>query len=94
MDILLRLADGICRQKAEKLAICEMRKFCRWYLAGLRGAEELCGRINGVFTLDGFRRELEGYLNGLVQANDIRVHPEIEPEWTLDTVRRGQVQSR
>lgn len=92
VDMLLRLAEGVCRQKPEQLAICEMRKFCRWYLAGLRGADAVCEGMNHIFSLDGFRRELEDYLSALVQANDTRVHPELAPEWTLDTVRRGQAQ--
>ena len=90
IGILLRLAEGICLQKAEDLAMCEMRKFSRWYLPGLTGAGEVCGRINGVFTLEDFRRELENYLDGLLRSNDIHIHPELEPEWTLDTVRRGE----
>lgn len=94
VKLLLRLAEGVCRQKPEQFAICEMRKFCRWYLAGLNGSEMVCERMNAVFTLDGFHRELEGYLNGLVRADDIYIHPELEPEWTLDTVRRGQAQPR
>lgn len=93
VGLLLRLAEGVCRQKPEEFAICEMRKFCRWYLSGLSGADVVCGRMNAVSTLDGFRRELEGYLNGLVRADDTRVHPELEPAWSLDTVCRGQTQS-
>ena len=88
IGILLRLAEGICLQKPEDMAICEMRKFIRWYLPGLIGSAEVCERINAVSTLDGFRREMEGYLNRLIQANDTAIHPELEPEWTLDTVYR------
>lgn len=86
--ILEKLARGICLQKPEDMAMCEMRKFSRWYLPGLTGAAEICERLNAVFTLDGFRRELGEYLNRLEHCSDTAVHPELEPEWTLDTVYR------
>ena len=90
IGILLRIAEGICLQKPEDMAMCEMRKFSRWYLPGLTGAEEICSRMNAVFTLDGMRALLEGYLDRLTQKNDTHVHPELMPDWTLDTVRRGE----
>ena len=88
IGILLKLAEGVCLQKPEDMAICEMRKFIRWYLPGFTGAEALFDRINTVSTLDGFRSALDAYLNGLLRTNDIFVHPELEPVWTLDTVYR------
>ena len=70
----------------ESLAMCEIRKFCSWYLEGLTGAGEVCSRIHRVEQLDELRRVLEGYLNGLIAANDVQLHPELMPEVTLDTV--------
>ena len=87
--ILLKLAEGICLQKPEDMAMCEMRKFSRWYLPGLTGAQEICNRINMVFGLADYRRVLEDYLDDLTRRNDGCVHPELEPAWTLDTVRRS-----
>ena len=86
VDVLLRLGARMCDQKPESLAMCEIRKFCSWYLEGLTGAQEICGRIYHVERLDELRRVLEGYLDGLIAANDVQLHPELLPEATLDTV--------
>ena len=86
VDVLLRLGARMCDQKPERLAMCELRKFCTWYLEGLTGAGEVCGRVHRVEQLDELRRVLEQYLNGLIAANDAHVHPELLPEATLDTV--------
>ena len=86
VDVLLRLGARMCEQKPERLAMCEIRKFCTWYLEGLTGAKEVCGRIHRVEQLDGLRRELDTYLDGLIAANDVQLHPELMPEVTLDTV--------
>lgn len=86
--ILKKLAAAICLQKPEDMAMCEMRKYVRWYLPGLRGAEQVCRRINGVFTLADFNAEMDAYLNGLIRLKDTFIHPELEPAWTLDTVYR------
>ena len=86
VDVLLRLGARMCDQKPERLAMCELRKFCSWYLEGLSGAGEVCDRIHRVEQLDELRRVLEKYLDGLIAANDVIVHPELLPEATLDTV--------
>ena len=86
VDVLLRLGARMCDQKPERLAMCEIRKFCTWYLTGLTGAEEVCKQLHRVEQLDGLRRTLEGYLDGLVAENDVQLHPELLPEVTLDTV--------
>ncbi len=88
ITLLKKLAAGICLQKPEDMAMCEMRKFCRWYLPGLTEAAKLCERMNTVFTLEAFCGELDRYLDFLVRRNDTVIHPELEPAWTLDTVYR------
>ena len=76
----------MCDQKPERLAMCELRKFCNWYLEGLTGAKEVCRQIHCVEQLDALKRVLETYLDGLTAANDLQVHPELLAEATLDTV--------
>lgn len=89
IGLILRIADRLCMQKPEHFALQEMRKFCRWYMSGLTGAQEAFDRIKTVEGLEAFRAVLEGYLNELVRRNDIHVHPELMTEDSLDTVRRG-----
>lgn len=88
IGILLRLAQDLCLQKPEDKAMCEMRRFSRWYLPGLMGAEAICSRLNSVLYLDDYRNILQSYLDDLLRRGDIWIHPELEPAWTLDTVRR------
>ena len=88
ISLLVRLAERTCRCRPERVAICEMRKFCSWWLSGLSGAEDILSRLNGVDTLDGFRMLLGGYLNDLTRASDTRIHPELAAPYTLDTVYR------
>lgn len=90
ITILLDLAQDLCLQKPEDKAMCEMRRFSRWYLPGLTGAEEICSRLNSVLALKDYRSLLESYLNELLRRNDILIHHELEPERTLDTVRRNR----
>lgn len=87
IGILLRLAARICEQKREDYAMCEMRRFCNWYLPGLTAADAVCAQVNAVDTLEGFNALLEGYLNRLEQACDTHIHPELLPAPSLDTVK-------
>ncbi len=86
--LLIRLATLACGHRPEKVAISEMRKFSGWLLPGLTGYREVLLALNGIADLEGYRRLLEGYLNGLERANDLEVHPELTPEASLDTVRQ------
>ena len=88
VGLLLRLAGLSCRHRPERVAVCEMRKFCAWLLSGLTGSERVFEALKRIVTLDGFERCLEAYLNGLVAAGDTRVHAELAPDTGLDTVRR------
>ena len=87
VQLLLRLAGLACGHRPERVAISEMRKFCGWMLPGLTGAGDVCGRMNDIFTLDGFTRLMEDWLDGLVRSGDTHMHPELAPPPTLDTVR-------
>lgn len=84
--LLLRLAGLACLHRPEKVAVMEMRKFGRWILAGLTDWRETMCAMNGVTDLDGLRGLLERYLDRLARDGDVRVHPELMPEMTLDTV--------
>ena len=84
--LLLRLAALACGHRPEKVAVSEMRKFCGWMLPGFTGANEVLAQLNGVNTLDGFNRLMEGWLESLIRSNDLRAHPELMPAQTLDTV--------
>ena len=87
VQLLMRLAALACGHRPERVAISEMRKFCGWMLPGLTGAGDVCRRLNGVYTLDGFTRLMEDWLDGLVRSGDTHMHPELMPLPTLDTVR-------
>ena len=91
VSVLIRLAELSCLHRPEPVAICEMRKFSRWLLPGLTGAPALLERLNAIDDLDGYRRALEAFLNTLTRANDLSIHPELEPAHTLDTVDRGRM---
>ena len=84
--LLERLAALACGHRPEKVAVCEMRKFCGWLLPGFTGAEEILKSLNGVVTLDGFNRLLDDWLDALIRDGDTRIHPEFLPAQTLDTV--------
>ena len=87
IGILTRFAERLCMLKPERFAICEVRKFCRWYLNGLTGAQACVEKLYAAESLHAFRSELDRYLNYLIQANDTRVHAEFQEAQTLDTVR-------
>jgi len=91
ISVLLRLAKLSCDLRPERVAICEMRKFCSWILPVLSHSGEVLRSLNDVVTLDGFTQTLEDYLGTLARRNDLGVHPELAPDPTLDTVadRRG-----
>lgn len=89
VGLLLDLAERACAHRPERVAVREMRKFSRWLLPGLTGAEALLGALNGVETLEDYRRAMLGYLDALERTGDTRLHPELAPEATLDTVRPG-----
>ena len=84
--LLIRLAALACRHRPERVAVCEMRKFCGWLLPGLTGAGGVLKRLNGIDALSAYTALLEDYLNELVRSNDVGVHPELTPDCTLDTV--------
>lgn len=86
VEVLLRLARLSCLHRPERVAVCEMRKFASWLLPGLTGAEEVLERLNRAFTLEDFNRLMEGYLDALLRAGDVRIHPELRPRTDLDTV--------
>ena len=85
--LLIKLGTLTCRHRPERVAICEMRKFCGWLLPGLTGAEDVLKALNTVVTLDGFKRLLEGYLDELTRRGDLSLHEELLPADTLDTVK-------
>ena len=84
--LLKRLGALACGHRPERVAMCEMRKFCGWLLPGLTGAETVLRRLNGIFTLEGYTALLEDYLERLEREGDTDVHPELMPVETLDTV--------
>lgn len=84
--LLKRLAALACGHRPEKVAVCEMRKFCGWLLPGFTGAGEALRALNGVATLDSFNRLMDAWLEGLARRDDLHAHPELLPEPTLDTV--------
>ena len=88
--LLIRLAALTCGHRPEGVAICEMRRFCGWMLAGLTDSETVLARLNAVVTLDGFRELLEEYAAALERRGDLDVHPELLPKPTLDTVAHRQ----
>ena len=86
VDLLIRLAALACRHRPERVAVCEMRKFCGWMLPGFTGAETVLGDLNGICDLPGFCRAMEAYLERLARAGDLSFHPELAPDVSLDTV--------
>ena len=88
VGVLIHLAELSCRHRPELVAICEMRKFSRWLLSGLSGADKTLETMNTVKDLEGYRRLMECYLNGLERHNDTHIHPELQTELNLDTVHR------
>ena len=92
IGVLVRLAELACGHRPEKVAVCEMRKFCGWLLPGLTGAGEVLCRLNGVTTLDHFRRLMWDYLEELEKRGDTAICPELLSGVSLDTVTgRGVV---
>ena len=85
---LERLARRLCEQKPERFAICEMRKYASWYLAGLSGWHAALEHLNQLETLDAFCGALADQLNWLAQRNDLLPHPELAPAPNLDTIPR------
>ncbi len=86
--LLERLARRLCEQKPERFAICEMRKYASWYLAGLSGWHAALERLNQLETLDAFCGALADQLNWLAQRNDLLPHLELAPAPNLDTIPR------
>lgn len=87
IEVLKKLARLACGHRPERVAVCEMRKFCGWLLPGLTGAEDVLKRLNVVVTLTGFERLMDACLDDLARRGDLDVHPELMPPPTLDTVR-------
>ena len=90
IGVLLRLAALSCSHRPEGVAICEMRRFSAWLLAGLSDCETVLRQLNTVTTLDAFRRLLEGYLEDLARRGDLDVHTDALAPQTLDTVSHRQ----
>ena len=88
IGMLLRLARRLCQQKPEHFALQELRKNCRWYLAGLTGAEEAFNEVKTIESLDTFCGVHERLLDRLIRQNDMYIHPELRPAETLHTVQR------
>jgi len=88
VNVLLRLAELSCRHRPERVAIGEMRKFSGWLLPGLTGAEDVLRALNGIWSLEGYRRLLTGFLEALARSGDLAVHEALGPDRTLDTVYR------
>lgn len=87
IGVLKRLAEMLCLIRPEKFSIFEMRKFSYWMLPGLMYADEALAGIYKTEKLNDFERELDEYLNRLVRIGDTRIHPELMPEPSLDTVQ-------
>ena len=83
---MVRLSELACGLRPENVAICEMRKFCRWILPGLTDSCLVLDKLNGIDTLEGFKRLLLEYLNALERNRDTAIHAELLPRQTLDTV--------
>lgn len=90
IGLLTTLASRAVLHRPERVAIREMRKFSGWMLPGLTGAEDVLTRMNGIETLDGYRRLLEDFLEALERSGDTRFHADAVPGPTLDTVRWSQ----
>lgn len=86
IELLQRLGALACGHRPERVAMCEMRKFCGWLLPGFAGAGAALKQLNGVYTLEAYRALLDNYLETLLRSNDIEPHPQLMPEQTLDTV--------
>lgn len=86
VGLLKKLAALACGHRPEKVAVSEMRKFALFWLPGLTGYGEVLAALNGITTLDGFNRLLDGYLDGLSRDDDLAIHTELLPPPTLDTV--------
>ncbi|MBQ6373527.1 MAG: tRNA-dihydrouridine synthase [Clostridia bacterium] len=88
IGLLIRLAGLSCAHRPERVAISEMRKFSRWLLPGLTGADDILGALNGIWDLDSYRRLLSGFLDALIRTGDTYLHEELGPDRSLDTVHR------
>ena len=86
VSLLKRLAALSCLHRPERVAVREMRKFAGWWLPGLTGAGTVLGMLNAIETLDAFNACMDAFLNGLVRAGDVHVHPELLPDYNLDTL--------
>lgn len=83
IEILKRFAARLVEQKKENFAICEMRKYVNWWIAGFPEAEALCARINNATDLIAFCETLDRYLDTRTERGEI--YPSREPI-TLDTM--------
>ena len=52
MEIMLYHATEICKEKGEKLGMCEVRKHALWYTKGLKGSAKLRNEFSTVKSLD------------------------------------------
>ncbi len=52
MEIMLRHADAICKQRGVFNGMCEIRKHALWYTKGLRGSAKLRSEFSVVKTFD------------------------------------------
>lgn len=88
VEMLIRLATRACTHRPERVAISEMRKFSRWILSGLTDAQAVLKSMNRVDTLAGYEKLMLDYLDLLICRNDLMVHEELLPDFSLDTVTR------
>lgn len=87
VGVLLRLARLLCILRPERLAICEIRKFCAWMLSGFMDAQALLPMLNQTPDLMGFERLMEDYINRLLCMGDVQIHPELAPDLSLNTMK-------
>ena len=52
MEIMLRHADAICKERGAYNGMCEIRKHALWYTKGLRGSAKLRSEFSVVKTFD------------------------------------------
>ena len=62
LEVALRHAESLVREKGEKTGIAESRKHMVWYVHGMRGAAAVRGRLMQITSLDDIRAVFAGLL--------------------------------
>ena len=62
LEVALRHAESLVREKGEKIGIAESRKHMAWYVHGMRGAAAVRGRLMQITSLDDIRAVFAGLL--------------------------------